>query len=479
MLRDWLQYLKRGLSCGAPRDSLAGERGYQGLLSCLRQLWPFISGHWKKMAIGAVLFLAASLISFPQPLIMRYLIDHVILGRHIHLLAGTALFLVAIYAAARLLGLVQPFYFQRLEQAITIDIQKDLYDRVLRLPMSFFDDKETGYLMSRLSSDVAGVRWFFSGALLTILYNGIRFAGGIGFLLYLEWRLAMVLLVALPATVFLVSFFSRKIHTLAHRSMEQQAVISSRLQEMLSSVPLIKAFSSEDRTSSRLMSEVSSGMRLSLEQSAVRGIAGISMSIPPDIARGIVLLAGAYWIINGDWTMGSLFAFQAYLGYLFGPLQFFASSSFGFQSSLAALERVSALRDVAPEDNVGIGQIVEHLTGDVEFRNVSFSYNGRDKVLKEISFVAGPGERIGVVGPSGVGKTTLLNLLLCFYKPTGGRILYDGRPSLEYEVRSLRGRIGFVSQRTLLCRGLSWRTSVTETRAQARRMSSGQPGRPA
>ncbi len=453
MFTEWLQNLKRGLSERKPRDSLADEKEYSGFFPTLKKLQPFLSGHWKKIALGAGLFLSASLISFPQPLITKYLIDEVILARRLHLLAPVVLLLAAIYVLARVLGIFQQFFFQKLEQTITLDIQKDLYDRVLRLPLAFFNDKETGYLMSRLSTDVGGVRWFFSSAMITILYNGLRFSGGIVFLFYLQWKLALTVLIILPVVVFFVRYFSGKIHALAHRSMEQQAAVSSRLQEMLAAIPLIKAFSSEDRTASRLVSEVRSGQRISLEQSAVGAVANISIGILPDIAKGAVLLAGAYWIIKGDWTLGALFAFQAYLAYVFGPIRFFASSTFQFHNAFAALERVSVLRNLASEENVGTGRKIDHLKGDVTFQNVSFSYDGRDMALKNLSFHSRPGDKTGIVGPSGVGKTTLLTLLLCFYKPAEGQILFDGKPVSYYEIRSLRNRIGYVSQATLLLSG--------------------------
>jgi ABC-type multidrug transport system fused ATPase/permease subunit len=166
-----------------------------------------------------------------------------------------------------------------------------------------------------------------------------------------------------------------------------------------------------------------------------------------------VLAAGAYWVINGHWTLGSLLAFQAYLGYVFGPAQFLANANLQLQNARASLERVSALFDIVPEENMGTGKKVERLTGDIEFRNVSFSYDSREPVLKDFSFRIRPGEHVAIVGPSGVGKTTLLSLILRFYKPTAGEIYFDGRPASDYEVGSLRQRIGYVSQSPILLSG--------------------------
>jgi len=446
-------YLKRGLSRKLPKDRMGGQDDYSSIRASLKNLWPFLARHWRKGVLGALLIIFTALLSFPQPLIMRYLVDNVILSRQLQFLAGAILLLVGILVVGRLAGLLQQFYCTRFEQEVIVDIQHGLFDRVLRFPKSFFDKNETGYLMSRLSSDVQGLRWFFSGTIVHIITNLVRFVGGVGLLLYLEWRLATGVLLLLPGIALCVRYFSHKARVLSHHSMEQQAKVSTRLQESLSSASLIKAFSSEDRTVKRLISQLKAAFQISLEQSTVNSVANIVVSSMPGIARAVVLALGAYWIIEGNWTLGSLLAFQAYLGYVFGPAQFLATANLQLQEARAALERVSALFNIVPEENMGTGKPVERLRGDIEFKNVSFSYDHREPVLRNISFHIHPGKRMAIVGPSGVGKTTLVSLILRFYKPTSGEIYFDGRPASEFEVRSLRRRIGYVSQSTLLLWG--------------------------
>jgi ABC-type bacteriocin/lantibiotic exporter with double-glycine peptidase domain len=450
---SWFTYLKQGLSRKMPDDRIAGQEGYSGIKANLKNLRPFVSRHWRKGVLGAGLIIFTSLFAFPQPLIMRYIVDDVILGRQLGLLAGAILLLIGISLAEKLTGLLEEFYFARFEQGVTLDIQHDLMDRALRFPKSFFDDNQTGYLMSRLSSDVEELRWFFSSTIVYIITDIVRFVGGVGLLFYLEWRLAIVVLVVLPGLVLCMRYFSGKIHVLSHQGMEQQANVSSRFQESLSAASLIKAFSSENRTVGHLMSELKTAFQISMEQTTVSSVANLAISSMPGIARAIVLALGAYWIIVGQWSLGSLLAFQAYLGYVFGPAQFLATANLQLQKALAALERVSALFDIVPEENMDTGKTVERLTGEIEFKNVSFSYDDREPVLKDVSFRIRPGERVAIVGPSGVGKTTLLSLILRFYRPTSGEIYFDGLPASDYEVSSLRRRIGYVSQSTLLLSG--------------------------
>jgi len=445
--------LKQGLSRPSPEDRIAGQEGYGNTRETLRYLQPYLLRHWRNGVAGLVLILFASLLAFPQPLITRYIVDDVILKRQLGLLAGAIALLIVLVLVEKLVKVIEDFTFARFEQAITLDIRQSLFERVLHFPKSFFDDIQTGYLMSRLSDDAEGLHWFFSSTIAYVLSNLIRFVGGVFFLFYLEWRLAVIVLVILPGIVFAMNYFARKVHVLSHRSMEQEAHISSSLQEALSSTPLIKSFASEDRTRNRLVSELKRAFQISLEQTAVSSLAETAISLLPAVSRGIALALGAYWVIKEEWTLGSLLAFQAYLGYVFGPAQFLATANLQLQKALAALQRIWALFRMIPEENSQTGVHVDHLKGEIAFREVSFSYNGRDKVLDRLSFEIRAGEHLAVVGPSGVGKTTLLSLILCFYRPTSGEIYFDGRPASGLEVTSLRKRIGYVSQYTLLLSG--------------------------
>jgi len=452
-VHNWFSYLKRGLSRKLPEDRLAAKEGYSGLKANLQNLRPFVRRHWWKGLMGAGLIIFTSLLGFPQPLIMRYLVDDVILNRQLGLLIGAILLLIGIFLAEHLANLLQKYYFARFEQEVTLDIQKDLLDHTLSLPKSFFDDNQTGYLMSRLSSDVEGLRWFFSSTIVHIFSSIIRCIGGLGLLFYLEWRLAIGALVILPFIVISVRYFSGKVHVLSHQSMEKQAMVSSEFQESLSSVSLIKAFSSEARTIGRLMSGLKGTFQISMEQSTVSSVANFIINSMPAVARGVVLALGAYFVINGQWTLGSLLAFLAYLGYVFGPAQYLASANLELQNARASLERVSALFDIVPEEKIGVGKTVDRLKGEIEFKNVSFSYDDREPVLEDVSFRIHAGEHVAIVGPSGVGKTTLMSLILRFYRPASGEIYFDGSPATDYEVGSLRRRIGYVSQSTLLLSG--------------------------
>lgn len=453
MNNNWFSFLKSGLSRQMRTDRIGSRLLLLSFGSSLQNLRPFIGRHWRKGLLGVGLVVLSSILGFPQPLIMRYLVDEVILGRHLHRLLAALLLLVGIALAERLTRLVEEFYFARFEQEVIIDIQEDLFARALRLPKTFFDENQTGYLMSRLGSDVQGLRWFFSSSIVYVVSNFLRFVGGLVFLFYLEKKLAAAVLILLPGLFLFMRYLARRIRVLSHQTMEEQASVASHLQESLASIPLIKSFTTERRTVDQLISRLRDVLQVSLEQTTVNSLGNLLAGSLPGVGRATVLTFGAYWVITGQWTLGSLLAFQAYLGYVFGPAQFLATANLHLQSARAALERVSALYDIVPEETPGTGEVVKRLGGEIEFRNVSFSYNGRDPVLKNISFRIKPGERVAITAPSGVGKTTLLSLVLGFYRPTSGEIYFDGRPASEYHVTSLRGRIGYVAQSALLISG--------------------------
>ncbi len=451
-MESWYTYFRRAFSRELPKDRIAGDEAPAPLWDNLKLLFPAIKKLWKLWVVSAVLLLVSSLLSYPQPFIMRYLIDDVLGEKQTHLLVWALGLWVAIAISSKATGILRQFYVTRFDQELTISIQRDLLEKTMRLPKAFFDSTQTGYLMSRLTNDVQGVRWFFSGTVVQLVNQGLRLIGGVVCLFWLEWRIALPVVCTLPVCWFVARYFSRRAYIMGHHQREQHARVTTRFQESLSSISHIKAFASENRTIGELVAELRRSMALALEQLALNVVNSNAMNFMPTLAKFFVVAFGAYWILQDQWLLGDLYAFQAFLGYVFGPVLFLANTNMQLQNSRASLERVAALYRIVPEDNVGIGERVERLSGKVEFDNVSFSYS-REAVLDNVSFVVQPGERVAIVGHSGAGKTTLVSLVLRFYNPTAGEIRFDGRPESYYEVRSLRERIGYVSQNTKLLSG--------------------------
>lgn len=452
-MSNWIKYYKNGMSNDVSHDHLSPQAKPEALKETMKRLMPFIRPHRRVGILGGVLILLSSLLIFPQPLVYRFLVDDVILQKRLDLLPWVILLYGGIKVLILGVNFLRDYYVNVFEYAIIMDIQTSLLDHTLRLPKAFFDKKEIGYLISRISGDVQGLRWFFSGTLVYLFTNLIQFVGGLGFLFYLEWRLALVCLIILPVLIVIVRYFSKHMRKLSHRGMEQGAVIMKHMQETISTIPLIKAFSSEDQESHRIKDALEEGRQIAMEQNVVGSVAGNVINLLPDITRAIVLIAGAFLAIRGNWTLGSLLAFQSYLSYVYSPAIFIANANISLQTSLASLERVMGLFDMVPEENLEEGICVDHLKGDIQFEDVTFAYSEGNAVLQDISFHVNPGEKVAIVGPSGVGKTTLVSLILSFYKPSQGEILFDGLPVSNYQLPSIRKRIGYVSQSNLLLSG--------------------------
>jgi ABC-type bacteriocin/lantibiotic exporter with double-glycine peptidase domain len=452
-MNKFLALLKNGLSRTVLKDRIGGHDVSRSFAGGFGFLKPHLKRHWMSFIIGAVVVAAAALVGFAPPLLMRFLVDQVIMAKQLGFLVGVVSILAACVVFDRIIGLVEKLYFARLEQRIITDIQDRVLRRLLRLPQAFFDEQQTGYLTTRITTDIDALRWLFSSSSVRIMVSLIRLVGGVMLLIYLQWVLALGTLMALPALVWLLHLFSKKIYALAHLRLEKKAQADAALQQTLSANLLVKAFANEEPARRQVKRSFAAFFQSSLDQVSLSSLAELLINLTPSIARGIALVGGSVFIIQDQWTLGGLLAFIAYLGFVFGPVQYLASANLQLQQALAALTRVVALFNSVPEECSDSGINADHLSGDIQFNNVDFAYNEHDVVLKDINLRIQQGERIAVVGPSGVGKSSLVSLLLRFYRETRGSILYDGRAADEYNVRSLRRRIGYVSQQPQLLSG--------------------------
>lgn len=449
----WLNTLKSGLSRRPAADRVGEAAAPETFRAALARFYPIIRRRGRIAIAGAVFILLSTLVGFAPPLVTRHLVDEVILGRQMGLLAVAVLLLVACLAAEKLLRLVEDFCFARFEQRMQRDIQGDLLARCLALPQAFYDEHQTGYLTRRITEDVDGLRPLFSGFAFDAAGQALRLVGGACFLLYLEWRIALAVLALLPGLAWGLRYVSGKIYLISRRRLEYQAAAAGQLQESLEGAAAVKAFAAENRARERIMACVDKQLQAGLEQSLIGSLSGALIQSVPGVGRALALAAGAVLVIRGEWTLGSLLAFQVYLGAVFGPVQFLSTANLQLQRTRAALERVAALFAIRAEDPHAGGIRVSKLRGEIELRRVGFAYGHGPPVLSDLSLHVLPGESVAVMGSSGIGKSTLLSLLLLFYRPTSGEIHFDGRPASAYELAALRRRVGYVPQRPRLMSG--------------------------
>ncbi len=450
---SYFKYLKSGLRRQLPDDHFNQNIRYGGLWKNLGVLYPSVLRYWRVGAISILILLLSAALAWPAPLLNRYLIDQVILAKRLNLIIPVMLMFVGLGVAVLLTDLLKNFSESRFVNAVMLDLNERLLNKVMSLPKTFFDQSRTGYLISRITTDVNGVRWFISGTAAQMFINVIKLLGGIFFLCYLEWRIAVPVLLLLPLSFVCVRFFSRRAYVMGHYSSEVNARKNSDFTEAVANLPLIKSFAREDQAISRIIGQFKKIIHMDYERQALFSFSNAASNLLPTVVKWGVWAYGAYLIIIGEWQLGSLIAFQSYLTMVFSPITQLANSLNQFEGAHASIDRLSSLLAIASEDNLDSGKIVDKLTGKIEFRNVFFSYETASPVLCDLSMTLEAGKHYVIVGANGVGKTTLVGLILRMYKPLHGEIYFDGMPISELNVRSLRRRFGYVAQSTCLQSG--------------------------
>ena len=430
-----------------PTGQAASPPKKRGIVYAAKRLWPFIRSHRKRGIFAALLLLAATLLSLPQPLLTKFIIDDVILAQNqsmLHLVVGV---LVLILVAEAGLVFLKRIHFYSFEQEVIYEIQHRLAIRVLDLPKAFFEDSNTGNLMSRLSGDVHRLRTLFSRTILDLCTGFFKFAGGIVILWFLHWQLTLISLVFLPLFYVTARVLGGKTRKNSHRVMERSADVSQHLQESISGVELIKSFAQEHRHRDKIKGSMRRAVAANLTQNALSASTQLVIGLITGLNMLVILWYGALEIMAGHLTVGGFIAFNAYLAYLYGPCRLLATMHVHLQTSLAALERVFTLYDLVPEEELdGQKPEVTHLSGAVRLDGVDFVYPNGFKALHGIDVALSPGEKVALVGPTGSGKSTLVKLILGLYRPTAGVLSFDENNAAELNVRSLRSRIGVVSQ---------------------------------
>ncbi len=433
-------------------DPLCSTHAPKGWFAGLRRLIPLFRTHRLLFLAGSLCLAAAILFGLVPPLVAREFVDEVVLGGRVDRLALILLLLGLLYGAEKILRLAEEFFFALFERRMLRDLEEGLLHAMQRLPRRLLDALPSGYLARRLGEDIEGLRPLLAGLPARAAGQGLRLVGGAAFLFLLEWRIALTALVFFPALALVLRRASRGLHALSHRRLEDQAQAVGLIQETIALSDQLQSRPAAAGRRRAILAAFERQLDGACLLALLSSFTSVLIQTVPALARALALAAGAVLIHRGEWTAGGLLAFQGYLGHCFGPAQHLATVQLEIERARAALERLNSLFEAAAgEDAEGVHS--GGLRGEIEFRRVTFRYGPGAPVLREVSFHVAPGGALAVLGPSGIGKTTLLTLLRLLYAPTAGEILFDGRPSGDYEPSRLRERIGFVSQEPRLIAG--------------------------
>jgi ATP-binding cassette subfamily B protein len=403
----------------------------------------------------AGLFLAMILtaVGLAPPYLTKILIDDAIGTGNYDLLTLLAIALAGVYLSTTIFGAARSYILQKLGQKIMLNIRKELYEHLQVLSLSFYDRMMTGRIMSRVMSDTQRVQEFVTSGFQRLLIDVLNliFIGAI--LFTMNWELAVIVLLPTPVLVLGTLFFSKKIHGVYHKAWRRWASLNTILADKIPGVIVVKAFAQETREKIRFNRVVEN-----YYDSYIR-IIKLGQIFP---AMGFIVTLGStllWWfggqqILGGTLTLGVLIAFITYTGQFYQPVQNLSMLSRTFLRASTSAERLFEVLDTHPEVSDRHNAVtLSKIQGCVKFENVSFAYKLGETVLRNINFEIQPGETIGLVGPSGAGKTTLAKLLLRFYDPTQGSITVDGHNLRDVKKKSLREKVGIVLQDPFLFSG--------------------------
>lgn len=417
----------------------------------LRRFLKFII-KFKFFLIYALIFMFLSvLLSLPMPLLSKYLIDNVIEIKNLKTLNIIGLALIFIILIQSISSFLQRFFTVNFRAKIIFNFKKLLFEHLQNLDIEFFREKETGYLLSRINSDVESLRGLLADTILNIIKDFLTFLIGVIFALYLHLKLGIISISILSFYILSMVIFNKRIRNISKELWESYANMQKDLQDALSGIEVIKIFTGDKLISQKVSRSIKNVIDKEIKFDLISSFAVSIVSVIGSSAPLVLIWYGIYEIIHGRFTLGSLVAFNTFIRYLFEPAQNLVNINFGIQSSLSALERIYEILDKEPfiKDKKDAKDI-EIKRGIIEFMDVNFSYKERDEFsLKNINLKFEKGIN-AIVGPSGSGKSTLIKLLLRFYEPQTGKIFIDGQEIRDIRIESLRRNISVISQETFL-----------------------------
>lgn len=401
-----------------------------------------------------ILAFFTTLLNLVPPLIQGQLIDKVLKpGGEIGLMAGLMSLWGGVLVVNGILQVVNGRTIAFLAGHIASDLRAAVYRSIEFLQLTFFDKKQVGAIASRVTSDTDRVWGFLVEGVPYLLTNGLMLVGIIGFLLWTNWLLALCILSPVPITLGIGAFFWKPMSQMFHRVGQKWARFHTHLNESLHGIRVVKAFAKEDREYDKFRERNhelrDSGIAVDSRWYTIFG----AMTFFTSLGAVINWTVGGYMVHEGTLTLGEFWRVNAYLTLVYAPLQWFSAVNQWFSRAMAGAERIFEIMDMDAE-RIGEAHGQPHLvTGEVKFENVRFGYDKSNPVLKGIDFTAAPGEMIGLVGKSGAGKSTTINLICRFYEPDAGTIRIDGKDYRNIDLQDMRRQVGIVLQEPFLFNG--------------------------
>ncbi|MBR6780648.1 MAG: ABC transporter ATP-binding protein [Clostridia bacterium] len=337
---------------------------------------------------------------------------------------------------------------------IVIKLKKDIYEKAQYLPMSFYDKTSTGSVINRINSDTATLQQFILKITQEAVVQFFMLVGILAIMLAMNWRLTLFSLVPVPLVALTGRFFGKKLGPKYMRIWRRSSAISTILADTIPGIRVVKAFTNEKAAVHKFDAYCDDWLEEDKTVAKVSGFFPAFMTFLVTCGSLIIWFSGGQYVIAGheDFSIGILVSFISYASMFYTPVNFFANLSDSYQNTLASVEKIMDILDAEPEHDFGQGVCPERIDGKIEFRNVNFSFDRSKKVLSNINLTIEPGDIVGIVGTTGSGKSTLINLLMRYYDEYDGEILIDGKNIKDVDMAYYRSQIGFVQQDPMMFR---------------------------
>ncbi|HTS27652.1 MAG TPA: ABC transporter ATP-binding protein [Bryobacteraceae bacterium] len=432
--------------------------------------------HWKSLAVGFLAVIGETITDLLQPWPLKVVIDNVLKSQSIrghgwlnHLIlsvAGTdkiailkaaAVAALAIAIAGAICSYTEKYLTTSIGQWVMHDLRLMLYSHVQRLSLGYHDHKRTGDLISRVTSDIDAIQSFIASGLLGALINSLTLLGMPIVMFYINWRFTLVALSVAPVLFAVVYSYTRRIKKASRDVRKKEGEIVSVIQEVLTSIRVVKAFGREEYEQRRLEEESLESVEIALHARSLKAKLSPIVEIIVAVGTSMVLWFGAHMVLAGSLSAGSLILFVFYLQKMYKPMQelskmtdAYAKASVGYERILDVLETKRDVRDLP-----GARQ-APRFRGKIEFDKVTFGYESKRPVLRDVSFLVEPGKMVALVGPTGAGKTSIISLIPRFYDPNSGVVRIDGHDVRRFTQQSIRRQISLVLQETVLFHAPVW-----------------------
>ncbi|NLW09541.1 MAG: ABC transporter ATP-binding protein [Firmicutes bacterium] len=433
------------------------------------RLLAYLKPYWKRLAVGVAAMLAVTLINLSYPYIVGVgIFDQVLTIRKSQALLNLAVLVaLVIIVSKQFFTFLQNYSLQYVGQRIVADLRFKLFQHLQNMSIGFHETRRTGEMVSRVINDITLIQSSLSVGLFQTVFYSAELVGIVVITFYLHWRLAFLAFIVFPLAVLVASRVGRLIRTMSRLAQEKTADLAAILQETLAGIRIIKAFTMEEQEEDRFRQKNEANFQANLRSVKASALLTPLVEFFFLLAIVVVLWYGGREVILGKLTVGELIAFFGYIAMTTSPINRMTQQFSLFQQSFAAADRVFEILDQEPEIREAPDAVVlPKIRGEVVFSGVSFAYPKGEVVLSDINLHVQPGEIVALVGPSGAGKTSLVNLIPRFYDPLAGSIFIDGHDIRKIRLSSLREQIGLVPQDPILF-GVSIKENISYGRVGA------------